>query len=155
MSRDVERLAALARAGRRDELVAALGDGSPDCVDHKGDSLVMLAAYHGHADLTALLLDLGADPDLRNARGLSPLDGAAWKGDARIVTMLLDAGADADGNGGARSPLMWAAAFGRRDVVHLLLRRGADPSRRDAGGLTALDHARVMGAEEVAALLAA
>jgi hypothetical protein len=40
---------------------------------------------------------------------------------------------------------MVAAGIGREAVVQLLLRRGADPSRRDARGRTAAFYARETG----------
>src|SRR5699024_9900387 len=37
-----------------------------------GDTLLMLAAYHGHADTVRALLTRGADPNRLNDRGQSP-----------------------------------------------------------------------------------
>jgi ankyrin repeat protein len=116
-----ELLAQLARAGRTPELLQALGDESADKVDGKGDSLLMLAAYHGHADTVRALLAAGADPGRRNARGLSPLDGAAFKGDLAVMQLLLQAGADPSSEGpDGKTPLVWARAFGRLEAVRVL-----------------------------------
>lgn len=150
-----ERLAQLARSGRTLELCAALGDASPDVLSARGDSLLMLAAYHGHATTVHALLALGANPNLRSTSGLSPLAGAAFKGSLSVLdAFLLDAGVDIDEAGpDGRTPLMWAAAFGRTAAVEYLLARGADPTRMDRAGLTALAHARNMGADTVVPLL--
>lgn len=142
-----ERLAQLARAGRTAELLADLGEGSADVADGKGDSLLMLAAYHGHAGTVVALIARGADAARRNARGLSPLDGAAFKGDLAVIDAILAGGAAVDGEGpDGRTALMWAAAFNRGAAVERLLARGADPARADHQGLTAADHAARMGA---------
>ncbi|GAA4936542.1 ankyrin repeat domain-containing protein [Streptomonospora halophila] len=85
----------LARRGETDLLAAYLDAGLPvNLTNDKGDTLVMLAAYHGHARTTALLCDHGADPDRLNDRGQSPLAGAVFKGEDEVVDVLVDHGAD-------------------------------------------------------------
>jgi ankyrin repeat protein len=152
-----EPAAQAARTGRTADLLAILGRGLPaSAADGKGDSLVMLAAYHGYADTVVALADRGADIGARNAGGLSPLDGAAFKGDLAIIDALLAAGAAVDEPGpDGRTPLAWAAAFDRDAAVRHLLGRGADPRRVDASGADAAEHARRMGAQRSAAVLAA
>jgi hypothetical protein len=49
---------------------------------------------------------------------------------------------------------MFAAMFNRVEIARLLIERGADPSRRDADGVSAFDAAQRMGAADTAALLA-
>lgn len=46
---------------------------------------LMLAAYHGHADLVKLLIQHGADPNRINDRGQSPLAGAVFKKEDRVI----------------------------------------------------------------------
>ena len=90
-----------------------------------------------------------------NAAGYS-LDGlrAAFKGEAGIVRLLLEKGAQVDGAGdGSRTALMVAAMFDRTEIVDLLLAHGADPSKRDASGMSAADMARQMGAQNTPAQL--
>jgi uncharacterized protein len=152
-----EPAAQAARSGRTADLLALLDRGLPPrAADGKGDSLVMLAAYHGHADTVAALAARGADIAARNTRGLSPLDGAAFKGDLAVIDALLAAGAAVDAPGpDGRTPLAWAAAFDREAAVRHLLARGADPTRIDASGADAATHAARMGAQRSAAVLAA
>lgn len=122
--------------------------------NHKGDTLLMLATYHGHLDAARLLLAHGANPDTRNDQGQSPIVGAAFKGNAEMVELLLDSGADIEGAGPAgKSALMMAAMFNRTQIVELLLKRGADLSARDVNGLSVADAARLMGAGDTAALI--
>ncbi len=61
-----------------------------------GDSLLMLASYHGHLPATKLLLSHGADPNRLNDRKQSPLSGAVFNGEEEIVEALLEGGADVD-----------------------------------------------------------
>ena len=54
----------LARCGDAAMLAAVIEKGvPPNLRNDKGDSLVMLASYHGHADAVRTLLELGADPE--------------------------------------------------------------------------------------------
>jgi len=53
----------LARFGATEELAAYVDAGVPaDLTNDKGDTLLILSAYHGHADTVAVLLERGADP---------------------------------------------------------------------------------------------
>ena len=54
---------------------------------------------------------------------------------------------------GGMTPLMAAAAGGHELIVELLLRRGADPARRDPRGRSAAFHARAAGHPHLAARL--
>ncbi|MSR97958.1 ankyrin repeat domain-containing protein [Arthrobacter sp. BL-252-APC-1A] len=111
-----ERLFDAARQGDTELLRSYISAGVPATLTNAaGDSLLMLAAYHGHAGTVQLLIDLGADVDTLNDRGQSPLAGAVFKGYADVVRTLLAAGADADtGNPSARAT---AAYFQRADLL--------------------------------------
>ncbi|MFI0418286.1 ankyrin repeat domain-containing protein [Spongiactinospora sp. 9N601] len=85
----------LARAGDTDTLAAYVDAGLPvNLTNEKGDTLLMLAAYHGHASTVRALAERGADPDRANDRGQTPLAGAVFKKEPEVVRALLDAGAD-------------------------------------------------------------
>lgn len=87
----------LAREGRTDELLEFVDHGLPvDVQDRDGNTLLMLAAYHGHAETVRGLVGRGADVDLRNGRDQSPIAGAMFKGERDVVQALRDAGADLD-----------------------------------------------------------
>ena len=87
----------LARQGETEELREFLEHGVPvDLPDTDGNSLLMLAAYHGRADTVRMLLAAGADPNLRNARDQTPIAGAMFKGEREVVDLLREAGADLD-----------------------------------------------------------
>jgi ankyrin repeat protein len=106
----------LARAGDTDELLEFVGHGlPPDATDHDGNTLLMLAAYHGHADTVTALLTAGADPDLRNHRDQTPIAGALFKGADDVVRALCAAGADLEA--GTPSARAAAVLFGRQHLL--------------------------------------
>lgn len=87
----------LAREGRTERLGAYIEAGVPvELTDADGNTLVMLAAYHGNAGTVQELVRLGADPNRLNDRGQSPLAGAVFKGEDLVVSVLIGAGADPD-----------------------------------------------------------
>lgn len=69
-----------AREGDAAMLAALLSKGLPaNLRNHKGDTLLMLASYHGHVDAVKVLFEHKADPEVRNDNGQSPIAGAAFK----------------------------------------------------------------------------
>jgi ankyrin repeat protein len=86
-----------------------------ELTDASGNTALMLAAYHGHADTVAALVQRGAIVDALNDRGQSPLAGAVFKGEDEVVRTLLEAGADPDA--GHPTARQTAEMFGRTDLV--------------------------------------
>ncbi|MFJ5556747.1 ankyrin repeat domain-containing protein [Streptomyces sp. NPDC093250] len=108
----------LARRGWTEELVAYVDAGVPaDLTNDRGDSLVMLAAYHGHAEAVRALLGRGADADRVNDRGQTPLAGAVFKGETEVIEALLKGGADP--SAGTPSAVDTARMFGRTELLEL------------------------------------
>ena len=90
----------LARSGHTDELVAYVDAGVPvNLTNDKGDTLLILAAYHGHPETVAALLERRADHSRANDRGQTALAAAVFRQSAETVRHLLDAGADPDAGG--------------------------------------------------------
>ncbi|MFD4138209.1 ankyrin repeat domain-containing protein [Streptomyces sp. NPDC058572] len=108
----------LARQGETETLAAYLDAGVPaDLTNDRGDTLVMLAAYHGHAATVKALLARGAEPDRANDRGQTPLAGAVFKGEGDVIRALLDGGADPQA--GTPSAADTARMFGKTDLLEL------------------------------------
>ncbi|MEU6217931.1 ankyrin repeat domain-containing protein [Streptomyces sp. NPDC047022] len=108
----------LARRGETEALVAYVEAGVPaNLTNDRGDSLVMLAAYHGHAGAVRALLERGADADRINDRGQTPLAGAVFKGEVQVIRVLLGAGADPAA--GTPSAVDTARMFGKSDLLEL------------------------------------
>ncbi|MDH6680331.1 ankyrin repeat protein [Rhodococcus sp. LBL1] len=120
---DVQELAGrlfdMARAGDAAALAQYVDAGVPvNLTDASGDTLVMLAAYHGHPDAVGVLIERGADVNRANDRGQTPLAGAVFKGEDAVVAALVAAGADAEA--GQPSALEAARMFGRDDYLQIL-----------------------------------
>lgn len=108
----------LARRGETEALVAYVDAGVPaNLTNDRGDSLVMLAAYHGHAEAVRALLERGAEADHVNDRGQTPLAGAVFKGEEAVIQVLLQGGADA--LAGTPSAVDTARMFGRTQLLEL------------------------------------
>ncbi|WP_059005795.1 ankyrin repeat domain-containing protein [Streptomyces specialis] len=108
----------LAREGDAATVAAYVDAGvPPNLSNDKGDTLLMLAAYHGHADTVRVLLDRGADARQGNDKGQTPIAGAVFKGAVEVVRTLLEAGADP--SAGHPSAIDTARMFGRTELLDL------------------------------------
>lgn len=108
----------LARQGETEALAAYVDAGVPaNLTNDRGDTLVMLAAYHGHAAAVKALLSRGADPDRANDRGQTPLAGAVFKGEEAVVRALVEGGADPAA--GTPSAVDTARMFDKKDLLEL------------------------------------
>jgi ankyrin repeat protein len=108
-----------ARVGEAERLADYADHGMPvDLTDAGGNTLLMLAAYHGHAATVRVLAERGADVDAVNDRGQTPMAGAVFKGYTDVVEVLLAAGADPDL--GSPSGRASAAFFERAEIAALL-----------------------------------
>jgi ankyrin repeat protein len=84
-----------ARAGDTSSLQQYLTAGiPPNLTNHEGNTLLMLAAYNGHPETVAFLLERNADTNVLNGRGQSPLAGAVFKGYDEVVKLLIEKGVD-------------------------------------------------------------
>jgi serine/threonine-protein phosphatase 6 regulatory ankyrin repeat subunit B len=106
--------------------------------DASGATPLMHGCLYAGEDLVKLLLDQGADPNLKNNAGVTAL---MWGvGDARKVRLLVARGADVNARSqDGKTPLLIAAGqSGATGIVKLLLEKGADIKAGDANGSTAL-----------------
>lgn len=121
-----------------------------------GTTPLMQAVLYGDAKLVRLLLDGGANPNVRNEAGATPLMWAV--NDLEKTQLLLDRGADVNARSeDSRTALLIAAGqFGTREVVKLLLDRGADIKAKSpglGGDLTPLTEAARLGDETLLRML--
>lgn len=84
------------------------------------------AASLGLAEMARLLIDNGADLDIRNHDRNTPLHWAAAEGQKELVVILIAHGADVNARGkGGWTPLRWAEAHGQKEIARILMAAGA------------------------------
>ncbi len=112
------------------------------------NAALMYAASADHTNAMKLLLDEGADINVKDKYGDTLLIQAVSAGHTDVVKFLLDKGA-----GDINAALMKAVVSGDTNVVELLLARKADINTLDTDGSTALGIAQRMGNAAIAQLL--
>ncbi|TRY27329.1 ankyrin repeat domain-containing protein [Brevibacillus sp. LEMMJ03] len=121
-----------------------------------GWTALHLVAYFGHLEAALVLLDHGADPEVRSRNRMenTPLHAAVANRQVAAARLLLERGADVNAvQSGGWTALHEAAMLGDAGMVTLLLERGADRAAQKDDGLTPLDLARENGHDAVIALL--
>jgi ankyrin repeat protein len=149
--------------------------------DGEGQSLLHAAAQRGHLDLAGLLLESGADINVRNGSNESPLDVASRNKQGKVARFLaermglavapeaisedvvdIDQPLLGHGNGGSNQhtpndghemTLHDASSRGLLPVIRSLLDRAVDINSRNAKLETPLDVASQRGKVDVARLL--
>ena len=91
-----------------------------------GATVLHHIAWSGDLRTAKLLIELGADVDIKDDVGETPLHGAAGWGNTEIVKFLIASGADVnsictDG----MTPLDWATDYKEGDVLEVLKAAGA------------------------------
>lgn len=170
------------------EAVRRLLEESPTLVNRGdtgfGATPLHWAALRGHEDVARLLLDKGADVNVRNNDGETPLQVAERAKRSGVVQVLRSRGGEASAgiveavragdlarvqrllasNPGAlnqkdaafgATPLHWAALRGHADVAKFLVAQGADTSAKNKDGETPLQVAERAKRAEIVALLRA
>lgn len=112
-----------------------------------GKTQLMKAARSGQQEIVQLLLDWGAQPNIKDRCGRTAVEIAASVKHDNVVKLLVSHGADID--------LATASLLGDTDLVRQLITRGVDVNTRTAEGLTPLMLATQRGKDEVAELLLA
>lgn len=111
------------RSGDVQALLPLLARGLPANLPNEGDGLLMLASYNGHLDAARLLLEHGADPEIRNDRGQTPVAAAAFRGDREMVELLGARGANVQARDARGLTAQQAApAMGAPDTLEQLAR---------------------------------
>jgi len=107
--------------------------------------------YFKNYDSAVFLLENGMNPNHMNWRHVTLLHDLSFKGELRKVQLLLDHGAEINpvDEEFCSTPLGFAARWGRRDVLALLIERGADVNRAGASWATPLAWAQKKGHAEI------
>ncbi|MDE2603563.1 MAG: ankyrin repeat domain-containing protein [Bradyrhizobium sp.] len=129
--------------------------------DRINDSPYLYAGARGHLEILRMTLRHGADLKSTNRFGGTALIPAAERGHVETVRTLIEAGVDVDHvNHLAWTALLEAVILGdggerHQGIVDLLVKAGADVNLADGAGVTPLQHARLGGHKEIAAILLA
>lgn len=123
-------------------------------VNH-GGQILFEAVSLGLVDIVSILCQRGANVHTNMDSGYAPLFEATRKGHIKVVEVLLDnnANVDVQTNNGGRTSLHVAASIGNKEMVNLLLRRGANPELVTKDKETALTLAQKWGHHEVCKIL--
>jgi ankyrin repeat protein len=122
-------------------------DADPSAIrakNHFGWTAFHIAAFAGNVANVKLLLDRGADVNLRAATKFrnTPLQIAMLTGQLETAKLLLDRGADVlDRQAKGFCAMHEAALLGRIDLMQLLIDRGAEINSRSDDGRTPLSEA--------------
>ena len=113
-----------------------------------------VAASRGNLQLVQLLLEAGADKNIKSADGLTPLHLAVRYGHLEVARFLVEIGVEKDAETSAGcTALQLAAGSGQRELVEILMAAGANKDAAEEHGWTALHFAAGSGDLEVARLL--
>lgn len=126
-----------------------------DMPNEVGDTPLFLAAYRGYQNIVEILLKNGAAANNTNKNGQTPLMAAIFGNHVGIAKTLITHGADLEKRtrDGGKTALHLAVSVGRKELIELLLMKGAKVNRRDWEGKTALTIAKKEKSENVTELL--
>ena len=144
--------------GFKDVVQLLLEEGADARMANKGTfeywSPLHVAASRGnnlYQEVAHLLLEGGAEPNMRDGFGRTPLH---WASHPCVAKLLLDRGADLNIQCQlGYTPLTMAAMKGYIDVVKFLLESGADPNMANHYGETPLHMASLYGYKDITQIL--
>ncbi|XP_064107897.1 serine/threonine-protein phosphatase 6 regulatory ankyrin repeat subunit B-like [Macrobrachium nipponense] len=143
-----------ALGGKCDVITVLLESGfDVNCKNKKGNTMLHLAALKGHRELVQLLISKGANVNDKGNMGRTPIHRAVESNDVSIVqeliesahdaaidverdaiTVLLESGFDVNcKNKEGSTMLHLAAGNGHRELVQLLISKGAKVNDKDNG----------------------
>ena len=114
-------------------------------------SALMVVSQRGNLQMTKLLLEFGANVDLKNRKGWSALMFASQSGQAEIVYLLLDCGADVNLQSNDGTSALMVSCLPK--LSELFLGRGANVSLKNNNGASAIFAAAQKGFTKVAVVL--
>ncbi len=120
-----------------------------------GRTPLHLAVLNGHKEVVAVLLESGADVNLKSKKNKrSPLHYAVWKGHAGIAGLLIKKGADVEAEEiDGETPLCYVPVSGSLETMKLLLENKANPKKISNIGSSPLTYSIERGSIEMVKLL--
>jgi ankyrin repeat protein len=137
-----------AELGQLDRVKASLAQDPKqiDTLDAKGRTVLARAALSGKQEMVELLLEKGAKEDIY----IAAIVGHA----AKVAAFLQEDKTLLNAKDlGGKAPLHWAALYGQKKIVELLLAAKADVNLTDQGGFTPLHWAAMFDKSEVVSVL--
>jgi ankyrin repeat protein len=123
-------------------------------VSSSDSSPMMWAAYEGKAESVRVLIEKGADVNMKDGLYHTALHIAAMKGHAEVVKVLVEKGVLVNATDiRHRTALHYASEGGYINIVKFLLNNGANVKIRDLTGKTPIWGAWTKGHEEIEKLL--
>ena len=114
-----------------------------NAIDKNSRTALMLACQKGNVEAINVLLNAGADINIRNANGSACILFAVVGGcHKETLQAIIDHGADINAtNEDSRTALMIACVRGDVEAIHVLLNAGADSTITDTNGFTWIHYA--------------
>ena len=140
-----------AAKGNVDRLRSYLKNKVPvnDC-DEYNMTLLHHAVHGGQEEIVNMLVDAGADCDLKDSEGWTAVHTASDKGNGNIIKKLIVGGGDVSSKDNyKRTPLHLSSMNGHTECVGILLEEGASAGVKSVVGMTALLYAASNGHVEV------
>jgi ankyrin repeat protein len=99
-----------------------------------------MACSDGLLDIATVLVDAGADVNLKSTEGFAPIISAVQGNHKPVVDYLLTKGARINEKNGPNgiTPLYLACSLGSLDIVKVLVDAGADVNQKSTQGYTSL-----------------
>jgi ankyrin repeat protein len=136
----------------KDEFKRLIENGADPNTEINENTPLYWSTYYGYYEITELLLEKGADPNIANEYGSVPLYWSIWLGDKRMAELLLKKGADPNQTNN-KGNLFSAVLYNRIEIADLLLKNGADPNKSNIYGDIPLHFAAHFNLDEMAKLL--
>jgi len=111
------------------------------------------AAMTGNIPALKSYLAKGWDINMRGMHGMTPLMEAARGGHIRTCQFMIEQGSDVNAHINSGSVLTFAISSGNRELVLLLLSKGANPHWKNHSGNNAYASAKNMGKSDMLKIL--
>lgn len=136
-----------------EKLMTLIKEGADvNSVNDYGGTPLMIASKRGHVETVRILLENGADPNIKMNPPRDPrqtgtaLHTAAQEANNDIVLLLIEHGAEIDSvTGYGETPLISAAVYGNLSTAKILINHGADRTKKTLEGKTASQYALSKG----------